>query len=74
MLQGETVPRRAVLPEVVGEGFISGFALGFVATYAPWTAKLQRTKIEEIMSKGIPSKEAGTFLGAIAFLRRMIKL
>jgi DNA (cytosine-5)-methyltransferase 1 len=46
--------------------------LGFVAT--PHGLQLQKPKIEEIMSKGIPSnpKEAGTFLGAIAFLRRMI--
>ena len=46
--------------------------LGFVAT--PHGLQLQKPKVEEIMSKGIPSnpKEAGTFLGAIAFLRRMI--
>ena len=46
--------------------------LGFVAT--PHGLQLQKPKIEEIMSKGIPSnpREAGTFLGAIAFLRRMI--
>jgi len=46
--------------------------LGFVAT--PHGLQIQRPKIEEIMNKGIPSnpKEAGTFLGAIAFLRRMI--
>lgn len=46
--------------------------LGFVAT--PHGLQLQKPKIDEIMNRGIPSnpKEAGTFLGAIAFLRRMI--
>ena len=46
--------------------------LGFVAT--PHGLQLQKPKIDEIMGRGIPSnpKEAGTFLGAIAFLRRMI--
>ena len=46
--------------------------LGFVAT--PHGLKLQDSKVSKIMEKGKPSnpKEAETFLGAVAFLRRIV--
>ena len=46
--------------------------LGFVAT--PHGLMIQKPKIATIMKDGIPSnpKEAETFLGAVAFLRRMV--
>ena len=46
--------------------------LGFVAT--PEGLKLQQPKIDKIMDKGIPNcpKDAETFLGAVAFLRRVV--
>ena len=46
--------------------------LGFVAT--PEGLKLQQPKIDKIMAKGVPNspKDADTFLGAVAFLRRCV--
>ena len=46
--------------------------LGFVAT--PKGLMLQKPKLKKLMENGIPSKpiEAREFLGAVAFLRRMI--
>ena len=46
--------------------------LGFVAT--PHGLMMQKPKLSSIMDKGIPTtpKQAMTFLGAVAFLRRMV--
>jgi hypothetical protein len=46
--------------------------LGFVAT--PHGLMLQKPKLEDLMEKSIPTtpKAAMTFLGAVAFLRRMV--
>ena len=46
--------------------------LGFVAT--PHGLMMQKPKLKGIMENGVPSnpKEARTFLGAVAFLRRMV--